>query len=131
MKKPYTDISSRLCSENCEASYNAHVFGDRTAHLGSGKRLLLWLQREQLGAYRRLIGAAAPKGRYCQNPNCARGENSQPTSLAHLREGSRFCSTECRKQAHRESGPQPVLPVIFRRLKPAFDAGFRVPNRRG
>ena len=60
MDKPYNEIGSRLCSRNCELNYKAHVFGDRSAALGSGRRLLLWLQREQPAAYRRLAGASSP-----------------------------------------------------------------------
>lgn len=113
MEKPYTGIGSRLCSDDCEAGYNAHVLGDRTARLGSGKRFLLWLQREQPDLYRRLIAAAQPESRFCQNPMCRRGENGQPASLAHLREGSRFCCDECRVMAHRKGGPQQVLDSGF------------------
>jgi hypothetical protein len=102
MGKPYTGIGSRLCSEDCEENYNAHVLGDYSAELGSGTRLLLWLQREQPDTYRDFMGRSAPNG-LCQNPACKRGEDRQPASLAHLRKGSLFCSTDCRVQANRAS----------------------------
>lgn len=113
MSKAYAGIGSRLCSEDCEANYDAHVLGDRTARLGTGKRLMLWLQRCQPDVFRRLIGAATAQGRYCQNPNCKRGEIGQPAGLDHLREGSRFCSPECRVEAHRNGGPHKVLTDDF------------------
>lgn len=113
MQGAYTGIGSRLCSEDCEVNYNAHVLGDQTARLGTGKRLMLWLQRCQPDVFRRLIGAVPAQGRYCQNPNCKRGEIGQPASLDHLREGSRFCSPECRVEAHRNGGPQKVLTDDF------------------
>ncbi len=102
MGKPYSGIGSRLCSEGCEENYNLHVLGDFSAELGSGTRLLLWLQREQPNIYRELTGRTAPNG-LCQNPACKRGGNGQPASLAHLRKGSLFCSTDCRVQANRAS----------------------------
>lgn len=46
MEKPYTSVDSRLCSQDCAANYYAHVApfkSDRTAALGTGKRLSLWL----------------------------------------------------------------------------------------
>jgi hypothetical protein len=55
MQKPYTSIESRLCSEDCSANYWAHVKGDRTAALGTGKRFLSWLQREQPATYREIV----------------------------------------------------------------------------
>jgi hypothetical protein len=87
MGKPYSGIGSRLCSEDCEENYNVHVLGDFSAELGSGTRLLLWLQREQPDTYRNLMGRSAPNG-LCQNPACKRGEDRQPASLAHLRAGA-------------------------------------------
>jgi len=103
MEKPYTGIGSRLCSEDCEENYNARVLGDRSAALGSGKRLLLWLLRKQPAVYRALVGQSVSRDRVCQNGDCKRGENGQPASLAHLRKGSRFCSGDCRIAAHRVS----------------------------
>src|SRR5262249_1512545 len=44
MTKNYTGLESRLCSADCRSNYFAHVFGDRSAELGSGKRLILWSQ---------------------------------------------------------------------------------------
>ncbi len=45
--KPYTGIDSRLCSQDCRENYMSHVMGDRSAALGSGKRLVLWLQSKE------------------------------------------------------------------------------------
>lgn len=101
MDGPYTSVDSRLCSSDCSENYYAHVLGSRTAALGTGRRLLVWLQSNQPETYRRLLGEIPPKGRLCQNPNCKRGERGRPASLAHLRQGSRFCSEECRDRARR------------------------------
>jgi hypothetical protein len=101
LEKIYNEISSRLCSRDCEANYKAHVCGDRSAYLGSGRRFLLWLQREQPATYRRLAGTSVPDGRFCENRDCKRGEDGQPASLTHLRKGSRFCCAACRVRAHR------------------------------
>ncbi len=94
-------VDDRFCSRACAVNYNAHVLGDRSAALGSGKRLLLWLQRNQPAVYRTLTGASVPDGRFCENPDCKRGENGQPAGLSHLRNGSRFCCTDRRVRAHR------------------------------
>jgi hypothetical protein len=109
MGKPYYGIGSRLCSEDCEENYNVHVLGDWSAELGSGARLLLWLQREQPDTYRDLMGRSAPNG-LCQNPACKRGGNGQPAGLAHLRVGTRFCSESCKKQSQRRSNHQKQPP---------------------
>ena len=101
LEKPYTDIASRLCSRNCAANYSAQVMGDRSAALGSGTRLLLWLQRNNPAIYRKLTDTPLQYGKFCKNPDCTRGEDGQPGALDHLRNGSRFCCTECRVQAHR------------------------------
>lgn len=47
MDTPYTSINSRLCSDDCAENYRAHVVGDRTAALGTGRRLGLWLTAAQ------------------------------------------------------------------------------------
>jgi hypothetical protein len=127
MKKPYSGIGSRLCREDCEANYNAHVLGDHSAAFGSGKRLLLWLQREHPMVYRRLTGEAAPQGKFCQNPGCKRGDNGQPASLAHLRMGSRFCSDDCRKHAHKNRSPREVLNTGFDPSRTPVLCGFSRP----
>lgn len=101
ISRPYTGIESRLCSENCRKNYFAHVFGDYTAELGKGKRLLLWLQRKQPALYREIAGSMALPEGYCANPDCPNGQNGQPASLAHLRAGTLFCSDTCRVQANR------------------------------
>lgn len=104
--KSYLSIESRLCSEDCKTNYWAHVKGDRSAALGTGNRLLSWLQRERPTAYRAIMAGARPDERHCQNPDCPRGENGQPRSLAHLRAGSRFCSDACRVEVHRSPDRQ-------------------------
>jgi predicted nucleic acid-binding Zn ribbon protein len=128
MEKPYVGIGSRVCSEECGENYNAHVLGDRSAALGSGKRLLLWLQREQPDSYRKLIGQSVPSGRLCQNPDCKRGESGQPASLAHLRKGSRFCSEECRKHVHRNGGSKEILNRDFDPSGTRILRGFSRPH---
>jgi hypothetical protein len=100
-KRPYTSIDSRLCSEDCSENYYAHVRGDRTAALGKGKRLLLWLQAHQPETYRILVGMDAANEGSCHNPGCKRGENGMPASLAHLRTGTLYCSTACKMQMRR------------------------------
>lgn len=99
--RPYTGIESRLCSEDCRANYYAHVLGDYTAELGTGKRLLVWLQRKQPELYRRIIRGERAESGYCQNPRCPNGESGLTASLTHLRAGTLFCSDACRVQANR------------------------------
>ncbi len=100
MEKPYTSIDSRLCSEDCSANYYAHVRGDGIAALGTGKRLLHWLQVHQPMTYRKLIGIETGEG-YCGNPGCRRGEGGKPASLFHLRTGTLYCSDACKMQMRR------------------------------
>jgi hypothetical protein len=53
VEKAYSSVDSRLCSEDCSANYYAHVapFGsDRSASLGTGKRLALWLVARESAA---------------------------------------------------------------------------------
>jgi hypothetical protein len=45
--KPYTYVGSRLCSDDCGESYHAHVLGDKTAALGTGRRLALWMTQRR------------------------------------------------------------------------------------
>jgi hypothetical protein len=45
--KPYTYVGSRLCSEDCGESYHAHVLGDKSAALGTGRRLALWMTQRR------------------------------------------------------------------------------------
>ena len=52
LDKPYTSLESRLCGDVCHGNYHAHVLGDRSARLGTGKRLILWLQAQQPQLYR-------------------------------------------------------------------------------
>jgi hypothetical protein len=106
MDKPYTSVDSRLCSDDCSESYYAHVLGDRTARLGTGKRLMLWLQRKQPKAYRQVAGADAQGPRVCRNPGCRNGEDGQPASLDHLKATARYCSDACGKQDKRSSNRQ-------------------------
>jgi hypothetical protein len=47
MEKPYTSIEARLCSEDCRENYFARVRGDKSAALGTGVRLLAWLQHHK------------------------------------------------------------------------------------
>jgi hypothetical protein len=47
MDKPYTYVGSRLCSDDCGESYHAHVLGDKTAALGTGRRLALWMTQRR------------------------------------------------------------------------------------
>jgi len=100
MEKPYTSIESRLCSADCSANYMAHVKGDRTAALGTGRRYMLWLQKNHPREYRVAAKVSAQTG-LCENPHCTRGDDGQPSSLTHLRTGARFCSELCRKQGSR------------------------------
>jgi hypothetical protein len=101
IEKPYTSVESRLCSDDCSENYWAHVMGDRSASLGTGKRYLLWLQRNHPKEYRESAGIKpAPEG-FCSNPYCTRGESGQPASLSHLRAGTRFCSAACKMRLQR------------------------------
>jgi hypothetical protein len=106
ISKPYTSVDSRLCSEGCAGNYHAHVLGGGAANLGSGKRLLLWLQHIQPALYRQIAGVPPKAGAYCQNPRCPRGEAGQPAKLAHLRTGTLYCSESCKKQAQRSPNRQ-------------------------
>ena len=56
MEKIYASLASRLCSPKCGEKYAAFVIGDATARLGTGKRLLEWLETNQPGAFRQLNG---------------------------------------------------------------------------
>lgn len=106
INRPYTGIESRLCSGDCRENYFAHVFGDCTAELGSGKRLLLWLEHKQPFIYRQIISGATTPAGHCQNPQCPDGENGFTASLAYLRSGTLFCSDACRVQANRSPNRQ-------------------------
>jgi len=113
MEKPYTSLDSRLCSEGCAESYHAHVLGDRTAILGSGKRLRLWLARNA-------PAHAELEGRRCANPKCRKDEKRYPATIDHLRAGTLYCSESCKKQAHRSPnrhnpGPKPPVFIEFSR----------------
>ncbi len=105
MSNPYPKdgtVECRLCSTDCRANYRAFVLGDCSARLGSGKRLLAYLQKRQPAIYRQLVaGAGGPTARYCHNPRCPNGENGRPTSLAHLRADARYCGPTCKKAAQR------------------------------
>jgi predicted nucleic acid-binding Zn ribbon protein len=101
IKKPYTSIESRLCSDSCSENYWAHVMGDRTAALGTGTRYLAWLQKNHPREYREAAGIKPASEGFCGNPYCTRGESGQPASLSHLRAGTRFCSDACKKQLRR------------------------------
>jgi hypothetical protein len=105
MEKGYTSLDSRLCSEDCSTNYHAHVLGDHTAALGTGQRLIKWLQSNRPAIYRNLIGNAQAKTGYCRNETCPNGEDGKPASIAHLRAGTLFCATACRMQARRGSNP--------------------------
>jgi hypothetical protein len=59
MLKTYSGIDSRLCSDGCSQNYYRYVAplqSDGSARLGSGKRLLHWLQNNQPEAYALLAG---------------------------------------------------------------------------
>jgi hypothetical protein len=94
MTKPYTSIESRLCSEDCATSYKAHVLGDRTAVVGSSKRLRLWVARNA-PAHMEL------EGRRCANPGCRKDRGKYPATIDHLRAGTLYCSESCKKQVRR------------------------------
>ena len=80
--RPYTSIESRLCSDDCRANYFAHVLGDRTARLGSGKRFLLWLQHKQPAIYRQLMTAGVAD-RSRQNTSRRVRRQRKARDLAH------------------------------------------------
>ena len=101
MDKPYSSTDSRLCSPDCSAKYYAQVLGDKTARLGSGKRLVLWLAENRAAVYRQLLGQSTPESGYCHNPHCPNGEGGQPGSLALMRAGARYCNAVCRRAAQR------------------------------
>ena len=101
MDKPHSSIDSRLCSPDCSEKYYAHVLGDKTARLGSGKRFLLWLEENRAAVYRQLLGQGTPESGYCQNPQCPNGEGGQTGSLALMRAGARYCNAVCRRAAQR------------------------------
>jgi hypothetical protein len=94
MAKPYMSVDSRLCSEGCAANYHAHVLVDRTAILGSGKRLRLWIARNA-------PAHAELEGRRCANPKCQKDQGKYPATIDHLRAGTLFCSTACKMQVRR------------------------------
>jgi hypothetical protein len=106
MDKPHSAIDSRLCSRDCSEKYYAHVLGDKTARLGSGKRFLLWLQENRAAVYRQLLGQGTPESGYCQNPQCPNGEGGQPGSLALMRADAQYCNTACRMAAQRVLTPK-------------------------
>jgi len=101
MDKPYSSTDGRLCSPDCSEKYYAQVLGDKTARLGSGKRLVLWLAENRAAVYRQLLGQSTPESGYCQNPQCPNGEGGQPGSLALMRAGARYCNAVCRRAAQR------------------------------
>lgn len=108
MTNPYPKdgtVECRLCSQDCRANYRAFVLGDRSARLGSGKRLLAYLQKRQPAVYRQLV-ASGPIARSCRNLRCPNGENGRPANLAHLRSGTLFCSPACKMQAQRSPNRQ-------------------------
>src|SRR5215469_4492682 len=79
----------------------AKALGDKTAKLGSGERLLLWLQDNRAAVYRQLLGQGTAESGYCQNPQCPNGEGGQPGSLALMRADARYCNAVCRRAAQR------------------------------
>ena len=101
MDKPYSSIDSRLCSPACSEKYYAQVLGDKTARLGSGKRLVVWLANNRAAVYRQLLGQGKPERGFCQNPQCPNGEGGQPGSLALMRADARYCNAVCRRAAQR------------------------------
>src|SRR6516162_7462838 len=101
MDKPHSSIDSRLCSPACSEKYYAQVLGDKTARLGSGKRLVVWLANNRAAVYRQLLGQGTPESGYCQNPQCPNGEGGQPGSLALMRADARYCNAVCRRAAQR------------------------------
>src|SRR5215469_17506333 len=101
MDKPYSSTDSRLCSRDCSGKYYGQVLGDKTARLGSGKRLVLWLAKNRAAVYRRLLGQGTPESGYCQNPQCPNGEGGQPGSLALMRADARYCNAAWRRAAQR------------------------------
>ena len=46
-------------------------------------------------------GAILGSGRLCRNPQCTRGEDHGPGSLAHLRADALYCNAACKKAAQR------------------------------
>lgn len=60
--RTYTTVDSRLCTEECSQQYYAHVKGDRTAALGTGKRFFLWLEANQPETYNAIVGRDAALG---------------------------------------------------------------------
>jgi hypothetical protein len=46
-------------------------------------------------------GAVLGTGRLCRNPQCTRGEDHGPGSLAHLRADALYCNAACKKAAQR------------------------------
>jgi hypothetical protein len=101
MDKPHSSIDSRLCSRDCSKYYYTQVLGDKTARLGSGKRLVLWLAKNRAAVYRQLLGQGKPERGFCQNPQCPNGEGGQPGSLALMRADARYCNAVCRRAAQR------------------------------
>jgi len=104
--KNYSQIAAELNATGVKTRigrlwYRTHVLGDRTAALGTGKRYLIWLQRNHPREYREAAGVNGATGGFCENPICSRGESGQPATLTHLRAGARFCSDLCRQQSKR------------------------------
>ena len=50
--------------------------------------------------------AALGSGRLCRNPQCTRGEDHGPGSLAHLRADALYCNAACKKAAQRSPNRQ-------------------------
>src|SRR6516164_3468748 len=73
MDKPHSSIDSRLCSPACSEKYYAQVLGDKTARLGSGERLLLWLEENRAAVYRQLLGQGLS-----YSGNCGRATQELP-----------------------------------------------------
>jgi hypothetical protein len=67
MESAYTSIGSRLCSEDCSADHRAYVRGDKSAVVGSGKRLRLWLAARE-AAKKTLV-----RGRHTKNGHAMSG----------------------------------------------------------
>jgi hypothetical protein len=62
MLDTYSTVNGRLCDEECSRNYHAEVLGDKTAAIGTAKRLTLWLTSKSKGERRSLVRRiATPK----------------------------------------------------------------------
>lgn len=91
IEKPYTSVDSRLCSEDCAANYYAHVApfkSDRTAALGTGKRLSLWLTTRETEKKSLVRGRPRKNGHVMTAAERKRESRARCRNVTKIQEGS-------------------------------------------